>query len=95
MESSVTGTYTLSVYSADDNGIVGSRKHLLSSLDQSLQRLQLSDVGIFYSHRPEPEKPVEETMLALDTAVRSRSALYAASPIVRPPTAALEAIAIA
>jgi L-glyceraldehyde 3-phosphate reductase len=55
----------------------GSRKYVLSSLDQSLGRLGLDYVDIFYSHRFDPETPVEETMLALDTAVRSGRALYA------------------
>ncbi len=55
----------------------GSRKYLLSSLDQSLKRMQLDYVDIFYSHRPDPDTPLEETMLALDTAVRSGKALYA------------------
>ncbi len=55
----------------------GSRKYLLSSLDQSLKRLQLDYVDIFYSHRPDPDTPLEETMMALDTAVRSGRALYA------------------
>jgi L-glyceraldehyde 3-phosphate reductase len=55
----------------------GSRKYLLSSLDQSLKRMQLDYVDIFYSHRPDPDTPVEETMMALDTAVRSGKALYA------------------
>jgi L-glyceraldehyde 3-phosphate reductase len=54
----------------------GSRKYLLSSLDQSLKRLQLDYVDIFYSHRFDPETPLEETMFALDTAVRSGKALY-------------------
>ena len=54
----------------------GSRKYLLSSLDQSLQRMGLKYVDIFYSHRPDPETPLEETMQALDTAVRSGRALY-------------------
>ena len=54
----------------------GSRKYLLSSLDQSLKRMQLDYVDIFYSHRPDPETPIEETMMALDTAVRSGKALY-------------------
>jgi len=54
----------------------GSRKYLLSSLDQSLKRMQLDYVDIFYSHRPDPETPVEETMMALDAAVRSGKALY-------------------
>jgi L-glyceraldehyde 3-phosphate reductase len=55
----------------------GSRKYLLSSLDQSLKRMQLEYVDIFYSHRPDPDTPLEETMMALDTAVRSGKALYA------------------
>ncbi len=55
----------------------GSRKYLLASLDQSLQRMGLEYVDIFYSHRPDPETPVEETMGALDQAVRSGKALYA------------------
>ena len=55
----------------------GSRKYLLSSLDQSLQRMGLEYVDIFYSHRPDPDTPLEETMGALDAAVRSGKALYA------------------
>jgi L-glyceraldehyde 3-phosphate reductase len=55
----------------------GSRKYLLASLDQSLARMQLDYVDIFYSHRLDPETPLEETMGALDTAVRSGRALYA------------------
>jgi L-glyceraldehyde 3-phosphate reductase len=55
----------------------GSRKNLLSSLDQSLKRMQLDYVDIFYSHRPDPNTPLEETMMALDTAVKSGRALYA------------------
>jgi len=54
----------------------GSRKHLLSSLDQSLKRLRLNYVDIFYSHRPDPDTPLEETMSALATAVSSGKALY-------------------
>ena len=54
----------------------GSRKYLLSSLDQSLKRLGLGYVDIFYSHRPDPETPLEETMGALAQAVRSGKALY-------------------
>lgn len=54
----------------------GSRKHLLGSLDQSLRRLGLDCVDIFYSHRPDPETPLEETMGALTTAVKSGKALY-------------------
>ena len=55
----------------------GSRKYLLSSLDQSLGRMGLDYVDIFYSHRFDPETPLEETMGALDTAVRQGKALYA------------------
>jgi L-glyceraldehyde 3-phosphate reductase len=55
----------------------GSRKYLLSSLDQSLKRMQVDYVDIFYSHRPDPDTPLEETMMALDQAVRSGKALYA------------------
>ena len=54
----------------------GSRKYLLSSLDQSLKRMGLDYVDIFYSHRVDPDTPLEETMGALDTAVRSGRALY-------------------
>jgi L-glyceraldehyde 3-phosphate reductase len=57
-------------------GDFGSRKYLLSSLDQSLGRLGLEYVDIFYSHRPDPETPVEETMGALASAVRQGKALY-------------------
>ena len=55
----------------------GSRKTLLSSLDQSLKRLRLDYVDVFYSHRPDPETPLEETIGALVQAVRSGKALYA------------------
>ena len=55
----------------------GSRKYLLASLDQSLRRMGLDYVDIFYSHRPDPDTPLEETMGALDSAVRSGRALYA------------------
>jgi L-glyceraldehyde 3-phosphate reductase len=55
----------------------GSRKYLLASLDRSLKRMGLEYVDIFYSHRPDPKTPVEETMGALDQAVRSGKALYA------------------
>src|SRR5438067_7287196 len=55
----------------------GSRKYVLASLDQSLRRLGLDYVDIFYSHRLDPETPLEETMGALDTAVRQGKALYA------------------
>lgn len=54
----------------------GSRKYLISSLDQSLKRMGLEYVDIFYHHRPDPETPLEETMLALDAIVRSGKALY-------------------
>jgi len=54
----------------------GSRKYLLSSLDQSLKRMGLDYVDIFYSHRFDPETPLEETMMALDSAVRQGKALY-------------------
>src|SRR6478736_3693105 len=55
----------------------GSRKYLTASLDQSLKRMGLEYVDIFYSHRPDPDTPLEETMGALDTAVRAGKALYA------------------
>ena len=58
-------------------GIWGSRKYLLASLDQSLHRVGLDYVDIFYSHRFDPQTPLEETMGALDTAVRQGKALYA------------------
>lgn len=54
----------------------GSRKYLLSSLDQSLKRMGLEYVDIFYSHRPDPDTPIEETMMALDHTVKSGKALY-------------------
>jgi L-glyceraldehyde 3-phosphate reductase len=54
----------------------GSRKYLLSSLDQSLRRMKLEYVDIFYSHRPDPETPLEETMSALAQTVRSGKAIY-------------------
>ncbi len=57
-------------------GQAGSRKHLLASLDQSLKRLRLNYVDIFYSHCPDPETRLEETMSALATAVQSGKALY-------------------
>jgi L-glyceraldehyde 3-phosphate reductase len=55
----------------------GSKKYLISSLDQSLKRMGLEYVDIFYSHRPDPNTPLEETMSALDLAVRQGKALYA------------------
>ena len=58
-------------------GDLGSRKYLTASLDASLQRLGLDYVDIFYHHRPDPETPLEETMGALDAAVRAGKALYA------------------
>ena len=58
-------------------GDFGSRKYLIASCDQSLKRMGLDYVDIFYSHRPDPETPVEETMGALDRLVRSGKALYA------------------
>lgn len=58
-------------------GDFGSRKYLLSSLDASLRRLGLDYVDIFYHHRPDPDTPLEETMGALDQAVKSGKALYA------------------
>ena len=54
----------------------GSRKYLIASLDQSLHRMGLDYVDIFYHHRPDPETPIEETMAALDQIVRSGKALY-------------------
>lgn len=54
----------------------GSRKYLIASLDQSLKRMGLDYVDIFYHHRPDPETPLEETMLALDTIVKSGKAMY-------------------
>ena len=58
-------------------GNLGSRKYLLASLDQSLKRMGLAYVDIFYHHRPDPDTPMEESLGALDTAVRSGRALYA------------------
>jgi L-glyceraldehyde 3-phosphate reductase len=55
----------------------GSKKYLVSSLDQSLQRMKLDYVDIFYHHRPDPDTPLEETMAALDLIVRQGKALYA------------------
>jgi L-glyceraldehyde 3-phosphate reductase len=66
----------------------GSRKYLLASLDQSLKRMGLEYVDIFYSHRPDPETPIEETMSALDQAVRSGKALYAGISSYNPAEAA-------
>jgi L-glyceraldehyde 3-phosphate reductase len=58
-------------------GDFGSRKYLVASLDQSLKRMGLEYVDIFYHHRPDPETPLEETMAALDQIVRQGKALYA------------------
>lgn len=57
-------------------GNFGSRKYLISSIDQSLKRMHLDYVDVFYHHRPDPETPIEETMGALDQIVRSGKALY-------------------
>jgi L-glyceraldehyde 3-phosphate reductase len=57
-------------------GNLGSRKYLIASLDQSLKRMGLDYVDIFYHHRPDPETPLEETMGALDHIVRQGKALY-------------------
>jgi L-glyceraldehyde 3-phosphate reductase len=71
----------------------GSRKYLLASLDQSLRRMGLEYVDIFYSHRPDPRTPLEETMSALATAVQSGRALYAGISQYSPEQTA-EAVAI-
>lgn len=65
-------------------GDFGSRKHLAASLDQSLRRLGVDYVDIFYSHRPDPQTPIEETMGALDAAVRSGKALYVGLSAYKP-----------
>ena len=77
-------------------GEFGSRKYLLASLDASLQRLGLDYVDIFYSHRPDPNTPIEETMGALATAVNSGRALYAGISNYDPQQtrAAFEALAV-
>ena len=67
-------------------GEFGSRKYLLASLDQSLARMGLDYVDVFYSHRFDPDTPLEETMGALDTAVRSGRALYAGISSYSPET---------
>jgi L-glyceraldehyde 3-phosphate reductase len=66
----------------------GSKKYLVSSLDQSLKRMQLDYVDIFYSHRPDPDTPLEETMSALDLIVRQGKALYAGISNYQPAEAA-------
>lgn len=66
----------------------GSRKYLVASLDQSLRRMGLDYVDIFYHHRPDPETPLEETMGALDHIVRQGKALYVGLSNYRPPEAA-------
>jgi len=71
----------------------GSKKYLVSSLDQSLKRMNLDYADIFYHHRPDPETPIEETMTALDLIVRQGKALYVGLSNYRPAEAA-EAIAI-
>lgn len=71
----------------------GSRKYLISSLDQSLKRMDLEYVDIFYHHRPDPETPLEETMTALDHLVRQGKALYVGLSNY-PAALAAEAIAI-
>jgi L-glyceraldehyde 3-phosphate reductase len=75
-------------------GNFGSRKHLLAGLDQSLRRMNLENVDIFYSHRPDPATPLEETIGALDDAVRAGKALYAGISMYSPErTQAASAIA--
>jgi L-glyceraldehyde 3-phosphate reductase len=71
----------------------GSKKYLISSLDQSLKRMDLEYVDIFYHHRPDPDTPLEETMSALDVIVRQGKALYVGISNYRPQQAA-EAIRI-
>jgi len=66
----------------------GSKKYLVSSLDQSLKRMELDYVDIFYHHRPDPETPLEETMGALDLIVRQGKALYVGLSNYRPAEAA-------
>jgi len=74
-------------------GNFGSRKYLISSLDQSLKRMHLDYVDVFYHHRPDPDTPIEETMGALDQIVRSGKALYVGISNYRAPEAA-EAIRV-
>ena len=66
----------------------GSKKYLVASLDQSLKRMKLDYVDIFYHHRPDPETPLEETMAALDLIVRQGKALYVGISNYRPEEAA-------
>ncbi len=75
-------------------GKLGSRKYLLSSLDASLERMSVDYVDIFYSHRADPGTPVEETIMALDTAIGQGKALYAGISSYSPERTA-EAIAVA
>ena len=65
----------------------GSKKYLVASLDQSLKRMGLEYVDIFYSHRPDPQTPLEETMAALDLVVRQGKALYVGISNYKPPEA--------
>src|SRR5216683_1973164 len=74
-------------------GNLGSRKNLLASLDQSLKRMGLEYVDIFYHHRPDPDTPMEESMGALDTAVHQGKALYVGISQYQP-EATREAVAI-
>lgn len=67
----------------------GSKKYLVSSLDQSLKRMSLDYVDIFYHHRPDPETPIEETMAALDLIVRQGKALYVGISNYQPEQAAI------
>ncbi len=69
-------------------GNFGSRKYLVSSIDQSLKRMHVDYVDVFYHHRPDPDTPIEETMGALDYIVRSGKALYAGISNYRPEQAA-------
>jgi L-glyceraldehyde 3-phosphate reductase len=73
----------------------GSRKYMLASLDQSLGRMGLDYVDIFYSHRPDPDTPIEETMGALATAVQSGKALYVGVSNYNPEETAAAAAALA
>ena len=67
----------------------GSRKYLIASLDQSLKRMNVDYVDIFYHHRPDPDTPIEETMTALDHIVRSGKALYVGISNYKPEQAAV------